>query len=174
MSDKIAQFRKFSDTRLIDIVKQAKQFGYDDETRNAALLVLKERGISEQDLHMTGNLSNPEYDRARDYYKAYIANSRVAFVAYCTMIILRALDLFRIIDTSGYPGLYLGLLLAAFIFYFIPLVRSFLDHMNFYKAIGKKLGTGDQIIFFVLGMPLYFFMYFFYKRQMKEEMQMLN
>ena len=76
------------------------------------------------------------------------------------------------IDQSGLFSLLFSL--ALLLLFFVSLIRSFLDYNNFYKSIGKEPGFGDQIIFFVLGMPLYIFMYFFYKSQMKEEMQMVR
>ena len=61
-------FQTFSDNRLIEIVKNASQFGYDDNIRSTALDVLKERGITEEDLQLTGNLSNYKYDYSRSLY----------------------------------------------------------------------------------------------------------
>lgn len=68
------QFKSFSDTRLIEVVKNARQFGYDNETKTAALEVLKERGISEQDLYLTGNLTNDKFDSTESIYNSYTSN----------------------------------------------------------------------------------------------------
>ena len=170
MEDNTKHFETFSDNRLIEIVKNAKQFGYDDKIRNVALQVLKERGITEEDLRLTGNLTNYKYDYTRTLYSSYVINSRIAFVSYSALAILETIASFHLVDIDQF-GLFPLLLLIVF---FISLIRSFFDHINFYKSLGKELGWGDQIIFFIIGMPFYIFMYFFYKSQMKEEMRMVQ
>ncbi|SRR5258706_1742597 len=170
MEDKTNNFQTFSDSRLIEIVKNAKQFGYDDQTRNAALQVLKERGITEQDLQLTGNLNNYKYDYTRKLFNSYISNSRMAFVSYTVLIIYKGLTIFHILDVNPSGLFHLIFELGLFIVFLLFLSMSFADHMNFYRSIDKQLGTGDQIIYFIIGMPFYIFMYFFYKSQMKEEM----
>ena len=174
MNDSKEHFQTFSDNRLIEIVRNAKQFGYDDKIRNAALQVLAERGISEEDLQLTGNLSNYKFDYARTVYNSYVADSATAFFSYAAFLVFKVIIIFHLvnIDPSGWFALVLGPVL--FILFLLFLVKSFMDHLNFYKAIGRELGLGDQIIFFIIGMPLYVFMYFFYKKQMREEMRMIN
>ncbi|MFI5130850.1 MAG: hypothetical protein ACHQFX_12690 [Chitinophagales bacterium] len=172
--DKTNHFQTFSDTRLIEIVRNARQFGYDETIRNAALRVLKERGISEQDLQLTGNLNNYKYDYTRNLFISYIANSRIAFVCYIALIIYKGLTIFHIVDVDPSGAFNLLFELGLFLLFLLFLTMSFVDHMNFYRSIDKRLGTGDQIIYFLVGMPLYIFMYFFYKSQMKEEMLMVH
>jgi hypothetical protein len=167
-------FQTFSDNRLIEVVRNAKQFGYDDSIRNAALQILKERNITEEDLQLTGNLTNYKYDYTRSLYNSYIINSRIAFLSYGAFVIFQTITIFHFIDINQSGMFYLLFSLALLLLFFVSLVRSFFDHMNFYKSIEKELGVGDQIIFFIIGMPFYIFMYFFYKSQMKEEMQMVQ
>ena len=168
------QFKSFSDTRLIEVVKNARQFGYDNETKTAALEVLKERGISEQDLYLTGNLTNDKFDSTESIYNSYTSNSRIAFYSYIVFILLKSLSTFHLIYTSNFAMTFSIIILVLLLAYFFFLVRSFIDHLNFYKSIGKEPGLGDQLIYFLVGMPFYIFMYFFYKSQMREEMKMIN
>jgi hypothetical protein len=167
-------FKTFSDARLIEIVKNAGQFGYDDSIRSTALQVLKERNISEEDLQLTGNLTNYKFDYTRVLFRSYTTNSRIAFFSYLVLVLLKVVAVFRIVGVYDPPVFYTIIYWAIFILYLVVLVKSFLDHVNFYKSVGKELGVGDQIIFFVLGMPLYIVMFFFYRSRMKEEMQMIN
>ena len=171
MDDKKESFRKFSDNRLIEIVRNARQFGYDDNIRNCALEVLKERGISQEDLQLTGNLTNDKFDSVEYLYKSYNTNSRIAFIIYGILLLLNLIKLFGPVHLAALfslPSLIL------FIVYFVFFIMSFFNHLNFYKSIGKEMGVGDQIMYFLIGMPFYFFMHFFYKSQMKEEMKMVQ
>jgi len=171
MDVKKESFRKFSDNRLIEIVRNARQFGYDDNIRNCALEVLKERGISQEDLQLTGNLTNDKFDSVEYLYKSYNTNSRIAFIIYGVTLILNAIRFFWRADLGAlfdWPSLVLS---VAFLVFFII---SFFNHLNFYRSIGKEMGVGDQVMIILIGMPFYFFMHFFYKSQMKEEMKMVQ
>ena len=174
MDDHTRQFHTFSDNRLIEIVKNAKQFGYDDNTRNAALRVLKERGITEEDLQLTGNLSNYKYDYTRNIYNSYISDSRIAFISWIAFLIYKFLAIFHFVDVDPSGTFNLIFELALILLFLVFLTLSFVDHMNFYRSVDKQLGLGDQLVYFIVGMPLYIFMYFFYKSQMKEELRMID
>ena len=171
MNDNKESFRKFSDNRLIEIVRNARQFGYDDTIKNNALEVLKERGISREDLQMTGNLTNYKFDSAEYLYKSYTTNSNIAFIIYGVLLLLNAIMLFWLADSGALLGL---LALVLFVAFFVFFIMSFFNHLNFYKSIGKEMGVGDQIMYILIGMPFYFFMHFSYKRQMREEMKMIS
>src|SRR6185503_7360433 len=116
MDDKKESFRKFSNSRLIDIVRNARQFGYDDNIRNSALEVLKERGISQEDLQLTGNLTNDKFDSVEYLYKSYNTNSRIAFIIYGVLLLLNLIKLFRPVD---FVALFSLPSLILFIVYFV-------------------------------------------------------
>lgn len=164
-------FRKFSDNRLIEIVRNARQFGYDDNIKSNALEVLNERGISQQDLQLTGNLTNDKFDSVEYLYKSYTSHSNIAFIFYGVLLLLNGIRLFWLADSVALPGLLSWVLFVAFFVFFI---MSFFNHLNFYKSIGKEMGVGDQLMYILIGMPFYIFMHFFYKSQMKEELKMIQ
>lgn len=174
MEDKKTLFQKFTDKRLIEVVKNARQFGYDDSIRNTALEVLKERGISEIDLELTGNLTNQRFDQAQALFNSNNTTSKLAFFLYFAAISMEAIDNFNLFGMGEPGGLYHIVYWTVVIGFLAALIKSFFDHLNFYKSIGKELATGDQIIFFILGMPFYIIMYFVYKSRMKEEMLMIK
>ena len=64
--------------------------------------------------------------------------------------------------------------ILSFILFAVFLIKSLIDHSDFYKTIGKDLGAGDYFIYLVMGLPFYLFMYFYYRNEMKEEMKMIN
>ena len=172
MPDQRTHLQSFSDARLIEVVKNAKQFGYDDSIRALALEILDQRGISETDLQLTGNLTNYKFDRARELYNAHTFSSKVAFVAYFVLLVWAIISRFHLIDF--YPRMnYSGFDLVTFLVGVGTMAKAFFDHLNFYKAIGKKVDVGDQLIYVLLGMPFYIVMFFFYRSRMKEELLMI-
>ena len=51
MADLMTTLKTLDNSKLIDVVKNYKQYGYDEETRNSAISILEERGVSIQDLN---------------------------------------------------------------------------------------------------------------------------
>ena len=75
--------KRFDNDKLIDVVKNYKRYGYDDEIRDYAINLLKERGWSVEDLKTFGYWENSDYEEALIQYKAYCRNSLIAVcVAY--------------------------------------------------------------------------------------------
>ena len=74
---------KFDNDKLIDVVKNYKRYGYDDELRDYAIHLLEKRGWSREDLQQFGYLTNYDYDEAEKQYKAYSRNS---LIGICTLV----------------------------------------------------------------------------------------
>jgi hypothetical protein len=174
MDDKNERLKSFDNSKLMDIVKNYRQYGYDDNLRNTAIDILKSRGISEDDLKLTGNFENQQYNSARDIAGSYFKNSHLTFLFYGIILVAKIFTplVARSSEFLGWTFLIVNIL-SLFLF-LIFLIKSFINHNDFYKAIGKELGTGDQLIYFIVGMPLYFFMYFYYRRQIKEELKLIK
>lgn len=80
MIDYIARLKNLSDGKLIDVVKNYRQYGYDENMRTSALSLLENRGITKKQLELTGNLENKNYDYAGRLYNANKKNSKIAFL----------------------------------------------------------------------------------------------
>jgi lipopolysaccharide export system permease protein len=65
---------------LTDVVKNYKQYGYDDCIRKTALEILKTKGFEEDDLKFTGNDINYNYDRAIEISRVYKRNYETVFL----------------------------------------------------------------------------------------------
>ena len=104
---------KFDNDKLIDVVKNYKRYGYDDELRDYAINLLGERGWNREDLQQFGYLTNHDYDEAEKQYKAYKRNS---LIGICTLIF------------SG------GILAVV---YLIFLIMAYQNVAKFYKALGR-------------------------------------
>ena len=83
---------KFDNDKLIDVVKNYKRYGYDDELRDYAIHLLEKRGWSREDLQQFGYLTNYNYDEAEKQYKAYSRNS---LIGICTLVCARWILPFR-------------------------------------------------------------------------------
>lgn len=134
--------KRMDNDKLLDVVKNYRRYGYDEETRDTAILILEERGWSSEELKMFGYLDNWNYDEAERQYNAYCRNSKIGFA----ILILS-----------------LGML---FIFYFIFMYLAFLNQQKFYKALGKEDESNMNADMFWSVM-----LYFHLRNRMREQLK---
>lgn len=132
---------KFDNNKLIDVIKNYKRYGYNDELRDCAVNILEGRGWSREELQQFGYLTNHDYDEAEKQYKAYKRNS---LIGICTLVF------------SG------GILAVV---YLIFLILAYRNVARFYKALGRN--EDETALFNVLGVLAYFHL----KERMKEELK---
>ncbi|MBL4604928.1 MAG: hypothetical protein JKY02_04490, partial [Flavobacteriaceae bacterium] len=54
MTDINSKLESFDNEKLIDIVKNYQQYGYDNDLRNIAIRILEKRGIDKEQLKLSG------------------------------------------------------------------------------------------------------------------------
>lgn len=174
MSNKSERLKNLNDSKLIDVVKNYRQYGYDEGLRNTAITILEERGIDKEFLQMTHNYKNRTYDFAQDYYMSYRRNSKIAFILYGLLIAHIFLSFFWAISFEAFTVLYIIIYISFLIAYIVFLIKSFIDYSQFYKAVDKSYGSEAIIVFCVLGLPFYVFTYFYFRNKMNEQMKMIQ
>ncbi len=173
MSDKTAILEKFNNDKLIDVVKNYKQYGYDDAIRNTALAILRERGIDKSFLEMTGNLHNSSYEFAKGIYQSYKRNSKIAYMLYVLSVVMFIVEIAHM-HFDAFMVVFFLLRVICFIGFAVFFLLSVINQTQFYKSIKKDQGAGDIFLYFILAFPLYIIMYFVYKNQMAEEMHLIK
>lgn len=171
MTDTHERLLKLDNQKLMDVVKNYRQYGYDEQLRESAILILADRGISKEQLQITGSFENKTYDYAESLFATFRNHSKLAFAMYSILLISR-IAIRMVPDHSA--GLLTALLLSSvisFVLYFVFFILSFLHQNRFYRAIGQDYGAEGALLYLFLGMPFYMFMYFYFRNQMKEKMK---
>jgi len=171
MTNYAEKLKTLDNKQLIDVVKNYRQYGYDEPTRAAAIAILETRGISKEQLQLSGNFENQTYNEAEQLYRDFRANSNIAFIAYGTFLLLNVL---LPLLMNPVPNGFIIVDLLAFISFFVFLIRAFLKQAQFYKAINQDFGAEGALLYIFLGMPFYIFMYFYFRNQMKEKMKYIQ
>ena len=169
----ISELESYGDEKLMDIVKNHKQYEFSIDYRNSALFVLSERGISVEELRLRGKLKNDNYERAQLLYKIFERNSRIAFILYSLAIILVPVSVFSISDSQELEILFTVLINILVLGYFVFIIRSAFQYSKIYKLI-KKDGQFNPIVAFILGALIYFVFYFYIKRTLKEDLKLIR
>ncbi len=174
MDNKIKRINGLDTDKLIDIVKNYRQYGFEEKVRENALQILAERGVTEEYLKLTGNFENEDYSHAKAAYESFVLNSRITFIIYVTLLVSNVLVRFFYISHEVLSLLSWSISWLSFILYFVFLVRSFLSHTAFYKAIHQKYSSEIILTYLLLGMPFYLIIYFYYNSEMEERMKLIE
>lgn len=74
------RLKRLDNDKLIDVVGNYRRYGYDEDIRNAAISLLRERGWSMEELEMFGHLNNRNYDDAVKEYNSFRRNTKTAYI----------------------------------------------------------------------------------------------
>ena len=173
-STEYENIKGYSDKKLIDIVKNYRQYDLDQSYRNSSIKILNARGITEEELRFGGNLQNENYENALRYNAAYTENSQLSFKLYFMYIIPLLTGL--VLNNNGFPTLgkvliVIGAIVA--VVFLITLSKSFMNQVNFYKLLNKNISS-NILILILVGIPLYFLYFSFYKKKIKEDLKQIR
>lgn len=171
MIEYLERLNNLDNDKLIDVVKNYRQHGYDNKIREAAILILNERGIAKEQLQLNGKFENETYNYTKELYNSFRRNSKTAFILYSILIITNILVSF--INTNSELIIAIALIIncSTLISYLFFLLKSFINQNQFYKTIDKDFEIEGALIYFFFGMPFYIFIYLYFKKQMKDKMK---
>lgn len=173
-SSAYTKLNEYSDEKLVDLLKNYRQYDLDRSYKNTALKILNSRGVTEQELRFGGNLVNETFESALRYKNNYRENSRMGFFLYMVAIIFDLSG--AILNNNGFPVLgktLLGIGILATVLFLISFAKTLSNQTNFYKVLGHKI-MSNSIVFIILGIPLYFLYYLYFNRKMKEDLKQIR
>ena len=174
MDNRTERLKKFDNNKLIDVVKNYRQYGYDEEIRNTAIEILESRGIDMEILRLRGDFKNKIYDDAETYLHSFEKSSKMAFIFYGLLIITKII-IPLIARAEGKFQMYVVVLFwISLVTYIICLLKSFIDQSSYYKLVGKKENQLNPLLYFTVGMFLYMIMYFIFRKQMKADINLIK
>lgn len=165
------RLEKLDDIKLIDIVKNYRQYGYNDQLRRTAVAILQSRGLSAEHLQLKGVFQNKKYENALGLFNSFRKSSNITFTLYALILLINI-----VIPIIQFSSEYTDLLLLCLnwvtvICYFIFLYKSFVSQRQFFKLVDDDYRVEGALLYILVGMPFYFIIYFFFRNQMKEKMK---
>ena len=165
-----SELDQFENHKLIDIVKNFRQFGRSLNYKKTALKILNTRGISELELKMAGNLSNQNYENALRHYIDFKENSKLALLLNFLTIVLGLGG--SILNNNEFPIIgqtMSGVAILSLIFFVIVFQKTTSNQSDFYKLLNIKFLT-NSFVFIILGIPLFFLYRIFFIKKMEEDL----
>jgi lipopolysaccharide export system permease protein len=173
-SEDTSELDNFDNDKLIDIIKNFRQFGLSLNYKQTALKILNSRGISELELKMGGNLSNQNHENALRLYIDFKENSKLAIVLNILTIILGLGGSFLSNNEIPVMGKILsGIAILSLIFFVVVFQKTTSNQSDFYKLLSIKFLT-NSFVFIILGIPLFFLYRPFFIKKMKEDLKKIS
>ena len=166
--------KNFNDAKLIDIVKNYRHYGLGIAHKVNALGELNNRGISEIDLKVSGNLTNQALESGIRHLDDYHENATLGVLAYSITIITGGVGL--VFNNNTWPIiviLMISMAVIALIMFLIILPKVFKNQVEFYKLLDKKFTT-NNMFFILISIPLFFLYRLYFNKKMKEDLSKIS
>ena len=152
----------YADDVLIQIVKNAKQYNYSEDYRTKALLILDQRGITQQKLLENNNLINLEYQNLEDNLISYNYSAKITLALYSVIIITSL-----VYNNNKSSILIIILNVILFLSFYISLYFSQKKLDDISGILKRKIEPGIAIAF-LIGFPFFIFVYLYNNKVLKE------
>ncbi|MGB0455385.1 MAG: LptF/LptG family permease [Flavobacteriaceae bacterium] len=165
---------RFENDKLIDLVKNYRHYGLSITHKTNALQLLEQRGITELELKLSGNLSNESFESGVRHMEDYHENATLANYAHLTLLIFGIGGL--ILNNNGLPTV--GKILVTIgifsVLLFVVLFTKVLKNQSeFYKILKKKFMT-HNVVFIILALPLFFLYRLYFNKKMNEDLTKIS
>ena len=165
---------RFENDKLIDLVKNYRHYGLSITHKTNALQLLEQRGITELELKLSGNLSNESFESGVRNMEDYHENATLANYAHLTLLIFGIGGL--ILNNNGLPTV--GKILVTIgifsVLLFLVLFTKVLKNQSeFYKILKKKFMT-HNVVFIILALPLFFLYRLYFNKKMNEDLTKIS
>jgi lipopolysaccharide export system permease protein len=173
-SENSDELERSSNEQLIDIVKNYRQFGLSYNYKSVALGHLKDRGISELELRMSGQLLNEKYETGIRHLTDFKENSKLAVVLYFVMVVFGLGG--SILNNNGFPTVGPILIIVASIATILFLMlfkKTVMNQSNFYTLLKKNFMT-NSVVFILLGLPLFVLYRIYFSKKMTEDLSKIT
>lgn len=162
MTDKTQVLTRIDNSKLLDIVKNYKQYGYEPAIREQCIHLLKQRGYTENDLQLSGALYNRKYDEAEKEFKNFLANSKKVLILYIVCLLAVIVAFFN-------KKIGITISVAASIFYLYFLIKTYSNLNNFYDYVDKDKKRDNFSL--TSNIPFYIFTFLELKKELETELK---
>ena len=147
---------------LLDLLKNNSWSEASQDIKAKILQILSSRGIDHKSNPGNRDSDTDAFDKAQKHYMAFKRSSRRVFFCYLTFIVAIILSFFLESHWIVSTGL---LLIFGTLISFI--IDALVQQTRFYKVVGGARSYRSPLVFFFLGMPLYFLMFLSFDQKMQ-------
>ncbi len=161
----------FTNDKLFEVIKNYEELGHTSEIKYEAIKILNFRDLNLDDIRKKNIEIKEEYVNSEKISNDFIDHSRFSIILYSIGTIL--IILYFVFRNNKLPSLASASIqigIISLFLYVIYYIKSYLNISSFYNAI-KKPKRKPNIIFIILGLPIYFLSYFLLKRKISDDLK---
>ncbi len=163
-----ASLHTLDNAELLDLIKNNSGAGVAQGVQDSILQILTNRGVDKDTIQRFRPADSNPFDKAQKHYLAFKRSSRRVFFCYLTFA--GALTISFLLDPHWMVSTALLLIFGSLISFVID---TLLQQKRFYKVVGGARSYSTPLVFFFLGMPLYFLMFLSFKQKMEARLEHL-
>ena len=173
-SEAYGQLKTYSDEKLIDLMRNYRQYELDVSYRNSAIQLMNERGFSREELRFGGKLNNENYENAMRFKRDYDEKAVIASFLYIVVLLIGVGG--AVLNNNGFPvmgKIMIGIGSLALILYLFALMRIFSNHTQIYKLLGQNR-ISNLLYLLLLGIPLFPLYRYYFGNRLREDMKQIR
>ncbi|MEL6304352.1 MAG: LptF/LptG family permease [Bacteroidota bacterium] len=159
--------------KLMDIVQRYEQYDFSKQVRNSAIKILGEKGISLEELMLSGKLRNSKYEEGKELLKQFETDSKWAFFLFLFSIVMIPVIylVVRGFDTKEKVSEIVLLISRGLVLVFM--IKSGLSYTHLYRIVRNSIKIVPWMIY-VFGALFYPVFLMFYKKGILEELKTIR
>ncbi len=168
--------------QLKDIVQNYREYNYRKEVHYGALERLDKLGITIDHLTVQGYYKETQVKKVEEVYNKYLKYSSLTFIFFITFFAVCVLQVISLFTNNVFSEVIIVVFKAIFSIsvivvisgFFISLTLTIIYHRVFFKKIGKKPELSMWFLYYLIGLIGYPIIHFYYRKQIKEEIELLK
>lgn len=154
--------------QLLALIKRNRWKEASKEPVDKIVQTLSSRGLDKDTIRRISSLDTDPFDEALKHYLAFKWYSKRVF--WCYFMFIGSILISYLLEPTPVLSTILILIFTTLIAF---VVGSLVQQSRFYRVVGEYQSEGSPLVFFFLGMPLYFLMYFSYRQKMEAHLNKL-
>ncbi len=163
-----ASLHSLDNAELLDLLKNISGSEASQGVLEEILKILTNRGVDSDSIQRFRHMDTDPFDEAQKHYLAFKRSSRRVFLCYLTFV--SAIIISIVIDPHWIVSTALLLIFGTLISFIID---ALVQQTRFYKVVGGARTYRSPLVFFFLGMPLYFLMFLSFQQKMEAQLNKL-
>ena len=161
----------YTNEKLINLIKNNEELGFDETTRFKAIELLNSRGVTFDEIRENGIELEKQFDSSKKSSSDFKVHSLFSISLYFIGLVLFGLFfIFRNNNLSSLASASLQIGLISLVLYLFYYIKSYLNLNSFYKNVINK-NKKPNFLLIIIGFPFYFITYFLLTRKVNDDLQ---
>ena len=161
----------YTNEKLINLIKNNEELGFDETSRFKAIELLNSRGITFEEIRENGIELEKQFDSSKKSSSDFKVHSKFSISLYFIGLVLLGLFLvFRNNNLASFASASLQIGLISLTLYLVYYIKTCIDLNRFYKNVINK-NKKPHLLFIIIGFPFYFITYFILTNKVKNDLK---